>query len=450
MNNQWQHISKNLALLFLTLALIFLPLSKMICHTAIILYVTLWFAEGNWRSKLTAFKNNLIPQILFAWMLLTALSLLASDNFSASLFSMEKKIFFFMMPICIATSSFKLSEKELRLIFYSFTAVCFGLIIYSATQSLLQWEAYNNDALAFERIDFLNSSGYFASHPEVSKSWVFFTYIGLANGADLHPSYFSLYVAFCIVFLLTEHSRAIAFRFQRECNIFLIVFFLITLVLLSSRIIVIGMVAIFMSIAVYETWAGQSRKRIIFTCAILFGFVAGILLNPISRHRGLRELSDMSYTVAEDTQYRTSAEIRASLWWLAWKSFQTVNPYFGAGGGNVETIMKEQGTRYNISNVLGTYDPHNQFLYALIAEGIIGLSMLLSILLVGVVAAIREKNVLLFAFLFLFTLMCITESALELQKGIVFFSLIFSLLSFQSYAANSTVSTSTSFANARN
>jgi O-antigen ligase len=451
MSNAQPTIRKSMALVFLASALAFLPFSILICHIAMSLYVVLWATEGNWKMKVNHVKTNFLLQLLIAWLVVMVAGLFLTENRSAGIAELEKKIFFFLLPVCIATSAVNFSTLQIRSLFYGFTLICFGVIIFCVVSSWIQWNSFDNDPLAFERIDFLNSSNYFASHPDISKSWVFFTYIGLANGIHIHPSYFSLYLAFCIVFLLTEHSQEKTFRYQSAIQIVLIGIFLIALVLLSSRIIVLAMAVIFIGWIVYEFRFHRSWKQTFLIGTLLIGFVVGVFLNPISRHRNWKELTSMSYTVTPQTNYRTSSDIRASLWWLGWRSFQEGNPVWGSGTGDVEDVMKAQGEKYKITNVLGTYDPHNQFLHVLIANGILGLILFSALLLTGFAFAVREKQMVLLVFLILFTLLCITESALELQKGIAFFSLIFSLLTFQRSSSEAAIrSTQNSFAGARN
>jgi hypothetical protein len=45
--------------------------------------------------------------------------------------------------------------------------------------------------------------------------------------------------------------------------------------------------------------------------------------------------------------------------------------------------------------------------------------------------ALNRQDYLFIGFIFIFTMLCMTESALEIQKGIGFFSIIFPLLAFQ-------------------
>lgn len=448
MNNS-EAIRRNFAVMLVATSLAFLPFSKLICHVSLTLYIALWLTEGQWSEKFRIVKNRFTLLFLVGWMTLTIAGLFTSSSDDISFWSLEKKIFLFLLPVCVATSRINFSLRDIRMIFYGFTVVCFGIIMYSSFHAWMQWREFNNDVVAFQRVDFLNSSDYFINHPEVSKSWVFFTYTGLASAVQLHPSYFSLYVAFCVIFLLTEMSQRSLFRYHHSLTTLLIGIFLAALVFLSSRIIILGIASILAALCIFALRIQQSRKQITLIVILFVGLVAGVFMNPISRHRNWKELTSMSYEVTGQTHYRTSSEIRASLWWLGWKSFQQVNPFLGAGADNVESVMKEQAARFEITNVLGTHDPHNQFIFILIANGLPGLILFTGILAGGFLQALRGQDVLLFCFLALFTLLCVTESALELQKGIVFFSLVFSLLTFRQ-ASDELSPSSISFANAGN
>jgi O-antigen ligase len=126
-----------------------------------------------------------------------------------------------------------------------------------------------------------------------------------------------------------------------------------------------------------------------------------------------------------------STEIRASLWWLGLKAYERVNLVWGTGTDDVYDAMKQVSADYNIKNTLDSYDPHNQFLFTLIGSGIIGLSLLIALITCSLFFAIDRQDYLLLTFVFLFILLCITETALQLQKGIMFFAIFFSLLAFK-------------------
>jgi hypothetical protein len=93
--------------------------------------------------------------------------------------------------------------------------------------------------------------------------------------------------------------------------------------------------------------------------------------------------------------------------------------------------MEKSSKQYKITNVLHSHDPHNQFLYSLLGNGYPGLLLLILCVAVPAYFAWAMKDFLLLGFSFIFCLLCFTESALELQKGIAFYSLFFPLLYFQ-------------------
>jgi hypothetical protein len=81
--------------------------------------------------------------------------------------------------------------------------------------------------------------------------------------------------------------------------------------------------------------------------------------------------------------------------------------------------------------VLNTSDPHNQYLHTYIALGVVGLLALFAVFLTPLWILFRQKEFLACAGLMAFMLICLTESALELQKGIVLFALCVSIVGNQ-------------------
>ena len=59
-----------------------------------------------------------------------------------------------------------------------------------------------------------------------------------------------------------------------------------------------------------------------------------------------------------------------------------------------------------------------------------GLTVLVALILCSLYFAFLQRDYLYGAFIFLFILICITETALQLQKGIIFFAIFYSMLAF--------------------
>ena len=415
----------------LSVSLIALPFSIALCHAALITFLLVWIAEGGWAEKISTIRQSLILKLVLAFIALQLIGMLYTEDLSNGWFSLEKKIFLFLIPIAIATSAVKFNEKEIRLLFYSFVASCLTGILFCIGHALVQINLYFDGTVSLQAVDYLGAPGQqvvTSSHAP----WLFFSYVGLAKGINIHPTYFSLYLAFCILFLLHESITRKALTIaQRSALTFVIVLFSLFIVCLSSRIIVICLITIYLALAGYWLFRQRSLLRLVGVVALLALVVVLLYANPVSRYRNIEEIGNSAFTIREKSHYNSSTEIRASLWWLAWKSYTKSNLLLGVGTGDVTNVMKQTSQQYEITNVLETYDPHNQYLFLLISHGVVGLIIFGLWLLLPFVQAASRHDYLYMAFSFLFAALCFTESALELQKGIVFFALVQSLLAFQ-------------------
>jgi O-antigen ligase len=85
------------------------------------------------------------------------------------------------------------------------------------------------------------------------------------------------------------------------------------------------------------------------------------------------------------------------------------------------------------------YNYHNEYLQHWAAHGLIGLLMLLGLMLVPLIYFGRKLNALQLSFLVLTAIAWLTESMLERQAGVLFFSFFYALL----FVAAADVSTKT-------
>jgi O-antigen ligase len=418
---------KTIAIGTLMLAVVALPFSITVCHAAIIFFLVLWAAEGDWRNKFSIVSSSLLVQLLIVLFLWQLVGLAFSDDLNRGWFSIEKKIFFLLVPVALATSTTKLAEKDVKLILTAFTTACLVgtmVCLYGAwkeTRLVMEGSSAINPYLA--------NSAYFQLHGSESASWLLFSYVSLANGIGLHPTYFSLYLAFSVAFVLNELPSA-ATVVRKAALIALALYFTTFIVFLSSRIIILALAAILFSVLIN----GMVRKRrsiAAMALGMVVTFASLLFLNPVTQYRSLEEIDYGTFRVEPGKNYTNAAHIRFSLWWLAVKSIGKSNPLIGEGTGDVEKLMTATSTKFNITNVIGSFDPHNEYLYTMLANGAPGLFLLLLCLALPAWWAWLQKDFLLLGFTFIFSLVCVTESALELQKGIAFYSLFSGLLFFQ-------------------
>jgi len=414
------------AITTLCIAIITLPFSIKICHAAFILFLVNWLCEGNWREKFLIIKKNILILLIIGLFAIELSSSLFSSAPGAA--GVEKKIFLFLLPIALATSSVKLTSRDIFTIFYSFVFSCFVCSVICIVNALYQINLLEGGLASTANLTYLNSSSFRTLNPDASESWLSLSYIALASGIGIHPTYFSLYLAFAITFLLFQLDEN-SFGFKL-ISWFLITYFSFFIVFLSSRIMILSVVMIFGIAIVQSMLRKETRQRAVALWGISIMFGVLLYFNPVSRYRNFQEIPHSFLNVQSNNYYKNSAEIRASLWWLGLKSYEHVNPIWGTGTDDVNETMKQASDRYNIKNSLDSYDPHNQFLFTMVGSGIIGLGIFMALISYSIYFAAIQHNYLFMAFMVLFSFLCTTESALELQKGIAFFAIFFSLLAF--------------------
>jgi len=409
----------------LGIAIVSLPISTTICHTAIVFYLVSWVCEGNWRKKFTIIKKNVPIILIIVLFTLEVFGILYTD--ASGVAGVEKKIFFVLVPVALATTGVKLTIRNIYQIFYCFVASClictFICLANASYQITLLTEG---EPLAI--LSYLDASDYKTFNSDASDGWLSFSYISLAHGIGIHPTYFSLYLAFAITFLLFRLDEGRVWL--RIVSWILIGYFSFFIVLLSSRVIIVGMLVIF-GIAIFQAMRRKKTLTKSFRLVAVVGLSATLLyLNPVSRYRNLQEIPFTSLHIQSNNNYINSTEIRASLWWLGLRASERVNLIWGTGTADVYDAIKQVSDDYHVTNSLETYDPHNQFLFTLIGSGIVGLTLLVALILCSLYFAFLKHDYLYGAFIFLFILICTTETALQLQKGVIFFAIFYSMLAF--------------------
>lgn len=420
---------QNLSIASLAIALVSIPYSVKVCHAALITYLITWMLEGRWIEKFSIIRSNTILKLLIAFAVAQLTGVFYSQNVLQAWFFMEKKFFLFTVPIAIATTT--LNERHFYRLLYLFVAS--GLMAAIICLVYAGWNTwlFIENGLVLQDISYLDSAQFGLLNSAHPTPWLFFSYVSLADGINIHPTYLSLYLAFCVLFLVNEIFSENRSSGKYKTAYWIAVAFLsCVIILLSSRVVIIFTIAIFLAICCHTLFIRKRAVIFMSTSALMFFVVALLWVNPVSRYRNLQELANSSLLIQPNNTYNTSAEIRASLWWIGWKTFQRSNIFVGTGGGDVNDEMKRTSEHYSVRNIMASFDPHNQYLYVLIGNGVVGLVIFVTLLGLSSIHAFQSKNYFVLGFLFLFAALCVTESALELQKGIVFFALLFPLLVF--------------------
>jgi len=264
-------------------------------------------------------------------------------------------------------------------------------------------------------------------------------YINLGNG--VHPSYMSVLVVFAIAVLLDGNTLKRIMRYTTPVSFFIIPVVLWLIVfntMLSSKagIIVQGMVILLFILRAFFT--GDLYRGFLYTGLLIASLMVIPVLFPFTFNR----FSQFSETISEnktvsdiDINETTNSRI---LGWNAAFDLIREHPFLGVGPDGVreelKTAYEDHGLDYGYRN------PHNQYLQTWLELGLPGLILLLSMGLVSVFLAIRERNYIFFAFLMILYTHMLFESILERRLGILIFAFWLSIfwiasdLRFRSHA----------------
>ncbi len=407
-------------------SLVMLPYSVTLCHAGFFLAILCWIIEGDWRTKVQLVKGSWLIKILLVYGVLLLVGLLYTEQTHDGWFSLERKVFLFVMPVVIASTR-SITQLHVRRIFWLFVASCLLVALICLVNAVGDWNAYRTGSFPADHLYFLDPN-----NVELMKTrgiWFFLSYIPLASAISIHPTYLSLYMSFCCVFIFFElpHIRHTAVRCA---GIALAILFAAFLSLLASRVIMIAVLLLLSAFVLGHIPRQNLITRIAIGMAIVV--VLSVMLgNPISRKRQLQEVVSTPLAVQDDHVYANSIGIRVSLWWLGWQSYVHGNVLVGNGTGDVLHVMEGAARSHGISNILNTYDPHNQYLYILIGNGLLAFAAFVLYLMIPAFRAWQSGEWLMVAFTFLIAMTCFTETVLELQKGIAFFALVHPLLAFR-------------------
>ena len=128
--------------------------------------------------------------------------------------------------------------------------------------------------------------------------------------------------------------------------------------------------------------------------------------------------------------------LRLAIWQCAFDIVREY-PIIGVGTGDSQQALQDsyEKRKFYFASRYNKYNAHNQYIQQMVTHGIPGLLLLLACIATGFILSLKTGNELAFYFWLCFTIACCTESILEINKGIVWFTFFGSLFSF---AGNST------------
>ncbi|WP_181305435.1 O-antigen ligase [Rufibacter sp. XAAS-G3-1] len=255
------------------------------------------------------------------------------------------------------------------------------------------------------------------AHSLATLDWTFFSY-HIPQSIRFHAPYFSLYIGTCLIihsyFLYTlrysEHRKTFLF------HLFFWLFFFSFLALLSSRTALVATVVVLAVAAVYL--ALKARKYLLLAAVVVFTAGTSLLI-----------FEKVTYLKTKFSQNAGVTERK--MMWLSALDIIKERPITGVSPGGSRDAVVESYRKHNFKEgVEARFDAHNQFLMYGVSLGLPGVLVFLLLLLFLLKAAYQRQDFILFAFVAVFGICCLTESLLQRRDGTLLFSFVTSLLLF--------------------
>jgi O-antigen ligase len=395
---------------YLFIALAFaIPLYDRLVVYIIMALVLNWIIDGRFVQKFKLLSGDKRRWELLGFSslyLLYCIGIFYSDNLDYGYFDLQVKLSLLIFPLLFSTADSDLFNSQK--IYHLFTAFLLGCIFISL---LVLIHAYLNYNLTNSRLEFY--------------------YENLS--AFQHPSYFSMNMNFgvaLIIIILIRQWNGIK-NWARNVLIGLIPYFFMIIILLSSKAGIISLflvlVSSLLSLIIFKK---EYLIFLLFFFIIPFGFIGAYYIFPDTFYRW----SVAKEVVFGQTELSTESNDGTYERIMIWRSSLEIikdHPLVGVGTGDVKDVLLNKYRENNITEAVNKrLNAHNQYLQTLIALGALGLFVLLLCLFGPAIISMKDKDLLYFLFLLIVFINFLTESMLERQAGVVFYSFFNAFLFF--------------------
>jgi O-antigen ligase len=279
---------------------------------------------------------------------------------------------------------------------------------------------------------------------QTSKDVYDFFYHALTAPISQNAVFFSVYMLFGIIFLLSPYGEpaigGLSEQFRKVLRYSLLVFFLGMMVLLSSRMMLILTPLILVNI-IYRRFSYRKRKLALLGLGILLIFAIGAIVT--SKNNFLRwrfeEIKEGNLAVIHQQKFDPSTHFsswdsRLLQWRYALEILDSNRAWIvGVSPGDSQDLLDQkyihahmyigdpaEGPHRHNRGFLG-FNFHDQFIETLVQSGLIGLTALVTIFVL-LFAKARETGVREAWFVLLVTLIFfIPEAPITLQQGVFLF-----------------------------
>jgi hypothetical protein len=345
---------------------------------------------------------NLILQSVF---FVTVIGTLYTINKTQAFNEWSRQVVILVVPIifCLNTLDIKKYRDNLLLVF---ALGCTAAILYLYIQVFLTIKYYHLPVSAV-------FSSAFSNH-------------NFSEPIDMHATFFSMQIAIALVYLLYALIKETATD-KKILYVFCCFVLMGGVLQLSSKSVFAGLFIIVNVALPYFLLTNKARiKYITVAASISVLIITGIYNIDNFKNHYITDLKkDLSKASANEL-----TDPRLARWGVALQ-LAAQTPVIGHGSGSEIQLLKEPFFQHKFyRSYLHGLNAHNQFISFFIKTGIWGVLVYLAILFFGFRMAILKNDLLLFSFMVIITAVSFSENYLDVDKGVFFYSVFFSLLIF--------------------
>lgn len=247
-----------------------------------------------------------------------------------------------------------------------------------------------------------------------------FLYLKLIDPIGFHALEFSFYLFFLGVYNLTRVKES-------KWNITFFMLFSVTILLLSVRTTILCY-SLFLPVVLIYVF-GVKKALLQIAAYFLIGFIV-IQNTPSLKSRFQRVLNSKNELKNHNRLNGFSGRL------VIWDHAMELIPEYIAIGLSPQGVQKKLNEKYKTDDLAtlalnANYNCHNQYLQTQLGLGILGLALLLSIYARNILTSIKIRDMVMFSAALMLLLGSITESLLEIHRGLLFMILVTLLIDYR-------------------
>jgi O-antigen ligase len=386
-----------------------LPFDMLYSHLVLISFCLHTLIHLNLKSEGPVYKRRIC--LLSSIFLLTVVSTLYSINLPEAFNQWGRQSTMLIIPVVFSLNPLRLKTHRYSC-FMLFALVCTCTIIYLYADALITIRHYGLPYRALWSAAFTNHN--------------------FSQPLAIHATFFSMQIGLALIFLITDVIATKNF-FRKGLLGLCAAILSAGLLQLGSKSVVISLILIINLVIPVMLLTGISRRRFL-TASIVLSFMLFILICSQANLKN-RYVDELWADFTLKPQHST-LDSRASRWRVA-VSVIGESPLAGHGAGSEITLLQDGFYKNKLYNsYLNRLNAHSEYLSLLIKTGAIGLMVYLCTLIYGFVMAVRAKDPLFVSFLLIVACVSCSENLLDVDKGIIFYALFFSLFIFMNGKSN--------------